>query len=70
MGKRGPAPKPTGLRVLHGDRADRINRDEPQPDEGDVQPPAWLGEAALEVWHTLADELTAKGVLTAWDVEA
>lgn len=25
MGKRGPAPKPTALRVLHGDRKDRIN---------------------------------------------
>jgi hypothetical protein len=23
MGKRGPRPKPTNLRVLHGDRADR-----------------------------------------------
>jgi hypothetical protein len=33
MGKSGPAAKPTKLRVLHGDRADRINADEPEPPE-------------------------------------
>ncbi|MEW2631798.1 phage terminase small subunit P27 family [Streptomyces sp. NPDC048389] len=70
MGKRGPAPKPTALRVLHGDRKDRINTAEPQPAELDVEPPAWLSEQALEVWHALADDLIAKGVLTAWDTEA
>ncbi|WKV74234.1 phage terminase small subunit P27 family [Streptomyces sp. PCS3-D2] len=70
MGRRGPAPKPTALRVLHGDRADRINKDEPQPSELGVEAPGWLSDAALEVWETLADDLTAKGVLTAWDVEA
>ncbi|WP_405710066.1 phage terminase small subunit P27 family [Streptomyces xanthophaeus] len=70
MGRRGPAGKPTSLRVLHGDRADRINRDEPQPSELGIEAPAWLSEAALEVWETLADDLIGKGVLTAWDVEA
>ncbi|MFF2774846.1 phage terminase small subunit P27 family [Streptomyces sp. NPDC058052] len=70
MGRRGPAPKPTGLRILHGDRKDRINTDEPHPDAGDIEPPDWLSEAALEVWHTLAGPLTLKGVLTSWDVEA
>lgn len=70
MGKRGPAGKPTALRVLHGDRKDRINTDEPQPDAGDVAPPDWLGDAALEVWDAYAPELEAKRVLTPWDVEA
>lgn len=70
MGKRGPAGKPTTLRVLHGDRRDRINLDEPQPDAGDVQPPDWLGDDALEVWDTLAHDLEAKGVLTSWDLES
>lgn len=69
MGKRGPAGKPTALRVLHGDRADRINTDEPRPDQGDIIPPAWLSEAAVEVWEDLADDLIVKGVLTSWDVE-
>ncbi|MGW4030759.1 phage terminase small subunit P27 family [Streptomyces sp. NPDC004838] len=70
MGMRGPAPKPTALRVLHGDRKDRINTAEPRPDEGELTPPDWLSDQALEVWHALADDLTAKGVLTPWDCEA
>ncbi|MFJ6386436.1 phage terminase small subunit P27 family [Streptomyces sp. NPDC091972] len=70
MGKRGPAGKPTALRVLHGDRKDRINTDEPQPDAGEVAPPDWLGDQALEIWDTYAPELEAKRVLTPWDVEA
>lgn len=70
MGKRGPAGKPTALRVLHGDRKDRINTDEPQPSAGEVAPPEWLGDEALAVWEEYAPDLEAKRVLTAWDVEA
>ncbi len=70
MGKRGPAPKPTNVRQLHGDRKDRINTDEPVPAEGDVLPPAWLGDDALEVWDAYAGDLEDKGVITAWDCEA
>lgn len=70
MGKRGPAPKPTQLRVLHGDRKDRINTDEPQPSAGEIAPPDWLGDVALEVWDAYAPDLETKRVLTAWDVEA
>lgn len=70
MGKRGPQPKPTPLRVLHGDRKDRVNDAEPQPGEGEVVPPGWLSDEAVEVWACYAPDLVAKGVLTAWDVEA
>jgi P27 family predicted phage terminase small subunit len=70
MGRRGPAPKPTVLRVLHGDRKDRINTDEPQPDAGEVQAPEWLSADALDVWETYAPDLITKRVLTAWDTEA
>ncbi|MFJ4687067.1 phage terminase small subunit P27 family [Streptomyces sp. NPDC088789] len=70
MGKRGPAGKPTALRVLHGDRKDRINTDEPQPDSGDVAAPGWLGAEAMEVWEEYAPDLEAVRVLTSWDVEA
>ncbi|MFJ9382061.1 phage terminase small subunit P27 family [Streptomyces sp. NPDC101455] len=69
MGKRGPAGKPTALRVLHGDRKDRINTDEPQPSAGDVAAPDWLSDRALEVWDAYAPDLEAKRVLTSWDVE-
>ncbi|CAM5626938.1 phage terminase small subunit P27 family [Streptomyces microflavus] len=70
MGKRGPAPKPTQLRVLHGDRKDRVNSDEPQPSELEIEPPEWLSEDAVQVWEQLAEDLIVKGVLTAWDTEA
>lgn len=69
MGVRGPAGKPTALRVLHGDRKDRINTDEPQPGEGEVLAPDWLSEAAIEVWDQFAGDLEAKRVLTTWDTE-
>lgn len=79
MGQRGPKGKPTSLRVLDGDREDRINRDEPTPGQGDVVPPAWLvelddespgdRETALDIWRRLAPDLERKGVLTPWDVD-
>jgi P27 family predicted phage terminase small subunit len=70
MGRRGPAPKPTNLRVLHGDRKDRINDQEPVPSELEVKPPHWLAKSARAVWGRLAPDLERRGVLTAWDVEA
>lgn len=62
--------KPTSLKLLHGDRSDRINRDAPVPSEGDVRPPEWLDGVGLEVWQQLAPDLIERGVMTAWDVEA
>ena len=73
MGKRGPAPAPTKLRLLHGEQKknpDRINRHEPQPGSAKVRPPAWLSGNARKVWRRLAPSLEANKVLTAWDVEA
>lgn len=70
MGKRGPAPKPTALRVLHGDRRDRINDREPIPPEGEVTPPEDLSSDARAVWDRLASDLIRVGVLTPWDVDA
>lgn len=69
MGKRGPAPKPTNLRVLHGEEERRINRHEPQPPTHETVPPAWLSPAAVEVWQRLAPTLHDRGLLTAWDVD-
>lgn len=70
MGKRGPAGKPTNLRLLHGDAPSRINTAEPKPGELEVVAPDWLGEEAREVWAGLAPDLEAKRVLTVWDAEA
>lgn len=70
MGKRGPTPKPTALRLLDGDRKDRVNHSEPVPDRGDVLAPDWLPESARAVWDRLAPDLVRKAVLTPWDVDA
>ncbi|MFC0041019.1 phage terminase small subunit P27 family [Actinomadura rayongensis] len=59
MGRRGPAPKPTSLRVLHGEKPYRINTDEPQPAEGLPQPPAELDEAGRAIWDHVVAELAA-----------
>ena len=69
MGKRGPAGKPTTLRVLHGDRKDRINTDEPVPAAVQVVPPEWLTAGGRDVWAAYAPDLIAKKVLTPWDAE-
>lgn len=71
MGKRGPAKRPTNLALLHGEsRPSRVNLDEPVPDQGEISPPDWLGDAAKDVWCRLAPDLIAKGVLTTWDVDS
>lgn len=70
MGERGPAPKPTNIRRLHGDRSDRINDAEPVPSEGEIKVPSWLNRQARTVWQSYAPDLARKRVLTAWDVEA
>ncbi|MGH3629082.1 MAG: phage terminase small subunit P27 family [Sciscionella sp.] len=69
MGKRGPAPKPTKLRVLQGEKPYRINNHEPEPHERDIAPPYDLGDVACEVWNRLAPDLIACKVLTPWDAE-
>ncbi|ACU37172.1 phage terminase small subunit P27 family [Actinosynnema mirum] len=70
MGKRGPAAKPTSLRVLHGDRADRINHSEPVPPAQEITCPDWASDAARAIWDRLAPGLEQRGVLTAWDLDA
>src|SRR5690606_37703889 len=70
MSRVGRPPKPTRLKVLHGDREDRINRDEPIPSDGDVVAPEWLDDRAREIWDRLAPDLIDRGVLTPWDVDA
>jgi phage terminase small subunit len=66
----GRPPKPRNLKVLHGDRPDRINNAEPVPSSLPVEPPYELNEDVREVWDRLAPDRIAKGLLTAWDVDA
>lgn len=66
----GRPPKPTHLKVLDGDRPDRINTSEPVPAQSDVVPPFDLSDDARAVWDRIAPDRIAKGVLTPWDVDA
>lgn len=74
MGRRGPRPAPTSLKLVKGTRSDRVNTDEPVPEQpvDELQAPEWMTshEVALEIWAEYAPDLQRKGVLTAWDVEA
>jgi P27 family predicted phage terminase small subunit len=66
MGKRGPRPKPTALRVLHGDRRDRINTDEPIPAPGLPQCPS-ADPDVRAVWDYTVAQLAAMGCVTPAD---
>jgi hypothetical protein len=70
MGKRGPAPAPTAVRLLRGDRKDRVNFDEPMPAVGHSRAAVVaVGRRPIDLgW--LAPDLERRGVLTVWDVEA
>lgn len=71
MGERGPAPKPTALRVLHGEtRPSRVNANEPMPRAGLPDAPSWLEPATREVWDRTVAELAHMRVLTSADRDA
>lgn len=59
MGRRGPAPKPTALRVLHGDEERYINRGEPMPAPGLPPAPSSLDATSRPVWDYVLAELAA-----------
>jgi P27 family predicted phage terminase small subunit len=68
MGKRGPAPMPTGLKVLHGEkRAERLNPGAPKPNGG-LTMPTGMSTRAKAVWRRQVKAMAGTGVLTAADV--
>lgn len=68
MGRRGPAPKPTNLRVLRGEtRPSRINAAEPVPRLLPPEKPAWLSDMAGEEWDRIVPDLAAMGTVKAVD---
>jgi len=70
MGKRGPAPLPTKLKLLHGERRpSRLNQTEPQPRPSRPRLPADLGPAAKVVWRRVLRELGATGIITGADTD-
>lgn len=61
MGKRGPAPKPTALRLIEGDRESRINRDEPVARDGAMECPDDTPDDVRAVWDYIVAELEHMG---------
>lgn len=70
MGKRGPAPKPTKLRVLHGARPCRINDDEPMPGEGAPDCPDGVTDEVRAIWEYTLDQLIVMDMATLADRDA
>lgn len=67
MGRRGPAPSPTSLRLLKGDRPYRINRAEPRPRDELPARPGWLSPRAVAEWDRIMPDLIAMGTAKAVD---
>ncbi len=65
-----PPRRPNHLKILAGEREDRINRNEPTPTEASVAPAMPLSAGAQAIWDRLAPDLTDKGCLTPWDADA
>ncbi len=71
MGRRGPPPKPTALKLLAGNPGKRpLNTREPRPAKTAPRCPGWLGAEAKAVWKRLVPDLRRMGVLTVVDGEA
>lgn len=68
MGKRGPKPEPTALKVLKGNPGKRpLNDSEPQP-VGDAQCPDWISEDSRKYWEYIVSVLSSvPGLLTIAD---
>ena len=62
----GPARKPTALKIVHGTRDKRKNKQEPRP-AGIALMPDWLSPVAQEEWARLSPELIRIGLLTSAD---
>lgn len=68
MGKRGPKPKPTALRIMEGNPGHLpINASEPKPAAGVATCPGWLGEIGRAKWQELVPHLGAVGLFTILD---
>lgn len=64
MGRRGPAPLPTAIRILRGNPSKRpLPKNEPQPDTGIPTRPDWLSPEAKREWSRLAPKLDKLGLL-------
>lgn len=68
MGRRGPVPQPTALRIIKGNPSKRpLNRNEPKPRPIAPSRPEWLLPEAKREWSRIMPELERLGLLTIID---
>jgi P27 family predicted phage terminase small subunit len=70
MGKRGPAPTPTKLRVLRGNPGRRPIPEGPEPEPGLPVQPEGMSDAARAIWDRIIRDYGSTGVLTGVDTDA
>jgi P27 family predicted phage terminase small subunit len=65
MGRRGPRPEPTALKLLKGNPGKRpLNEREPKPPPGAPETPAHLDEEARREWDRVVGTLEQLGLVT------
>jgi P27 family predicted phage terminase small subunit len=63
MGRRGPPPKPTMLKLVAGNPGGRpLNMHEPIPPAGEPTPPDWIDDRARAVWAQVVPRLSSIGL--------
>lgn len=67
MGRSGPAPAPTALKVVRGTRKDRINTDEPKVDPSPPEMPEGMDAASQKVWNRVLKATQPAGMITRAD---
>ena len=71
MGRRGPPPKPTALRIAEGNPAKRpLNTREPTPEQKRPSCPSWLDDDGKACWREIVPQLEKMGLLTRIDRQA
>lgn len=70
MGKRGPAPKPTKLRLLEGARERDVNQSEPIPRSGKIVPPEGLSDDVRAIFEYVVSELEHMKIASPADVDS
>jgi P27 family predicted phage terminase small subunit len=70
VGRRGPAPTPTGVKLRNGEtRPSRVNRLEPLPRHAAPAMPRGLDDVARKVWRRVVREMGGSDVILAADAD-
>lgn len=70
MGRRGPKPRPTALKLLTGNGSRPINLFEPRPPSTPPTCPDWLDAESRLKWDEVIQTLSSMGVLSVVDGDA